>query len=617
MPSIALVSTPWPLFNRPSIQLGSLKAYIGRHLPGVRVRSHHVYLSVADALGYDTYRTISERTWLSESLYAGLLYPERRDDMERLWRRQSVGLGLRDDFRNLSNAVEHASKRCLDSFPWDRCLLAGLSICFGQLTSSLYFAREIKQRAPEIRIVAGGSACAADMGLALLKAFTDIDYVIRGEGEMPLLRLASSLLKRGADSPTDPVPGLIYRGLQAPSDGAVSQLDRMDDLPIPDYGDYFALLDSFPPEKTFLPKIPMEISRGCWWRKPDPSGKASGCAFCNLNLQWRGYRTKSPDRVVKEISALVDRHHVLSISFMDNLLPAKRPAALFEDIRRLGKDLRLFSEIRATTPRNVLAAMGSAGMREVQVGIEALSTSLLKKLNKGTTAMDNMEIMKHCETPGMPNLTGNLILTFPSSDDSDVTETLHNLEFALPFRPLKAISFWLGYGSAVWQMPAAYGIERIRNHAYYDHLFPSSVVGKLQLMIQGYRGGVRVQHRLWKPVRHKVDAWGNDYRRLHRAPYSDPILGYEEGGDFIVIRQRRADGDDMTHRLRDTSRSIYLFCETQQPLGRILEQFPAFGEDRVLPFLEMMVDKRLMFREGDRFLSLAVPLRVGRPPPIH
>ena len=127
-------------------------------------------------------------------------------------------------------------------------------------------------------------------------------------------------------------------------------------------------------------------------------------------------------------------------------------------------------------------------------------------------------------------------------------------------------------------------------------------------MIQGYRGGVRVQHRLWKPVRHKVDAWGNDYQRLHRAPYSDPILGYEEGGDFIVIRQRRADGDDMTHRLRDTSRSIYLFCETQQPLGRILEQFPAFGEDRVLPFLEMMVDKRLMFREGDRFLSLAVPL---------
>ena len=65
----------------------------------------------------------------------------------------------------------------------------------------------------------------------------------------------------------------------------------------------------------------------------------------------------------------------------------------------------------------------------------------------------------------------------------------------------------------------------------------------------------------------------------------------------------------MTHRLKDTSRKIYLFCEQNRSISRILARFPSFSEEKVRPFLNMMVDKRLMFREGERFLSLAVPSR--------
>jgi len=37
-----------------------------------------------------------------------------------------------------------------------------------------------------------------------------------------------------------------------------------------------------------------------------------------------------------------------------------------------------------------------------------------------------------------------------------------------------------------------------------------------------------------------------------------------------------------------------------------LSAFPTFGEEKIEPFLKMMVEKRLMFNEGERFLSLAV-----------
>ena len=54
---------------------------------------------------------------------------------------------------------------------------------------------------------------------------------------------------------------------------------------------------------------------------------------------------------------------------------------------------------------------------------------------------------------------------------------------------------------------------------------------------------------------------------------------------------------------------IYLFCEKSRSLSEIVERFPGFGQEKTLPFLNMMVDKKLMFREGERFLSLAVPIK--------
>jgi radical SAM superfamily enzyme YgiQ (UPF0313 family) len=202
-----------------------------------------------------------------------------------------------------------------------------------------------------------------------------------------------------------------------------NQLETLNDLPAPDYGDYFKLLDTLPPEKKFFPTIPFEMSRGCWWQKKQEKAGYSGCAFCNLNLQWKGYRAKNPAKVADEIDHLTRKHKTLSISIVDNVLPQKKIHGTFTRISNLDKDLSLFCETRATTSRRSLASLKKAGVRSIQIGIEALSTRLLKKLNKGTTAIQNLEVMKHCEELGIMNYS-NLIVYFPGSDEADIAETL-------------------------------------------------------------------------------------------------------------------------------------------------------------------------------------------------
>ena len=608
---VGLFSTPWPLFNRPSIQLGTLKAYIKRQFPEIDCRACHLYLNIAAELGYHEYQAISERSWLSESVYAAILFPEQFDKIEDLFQKKSRKdkrlSGL--DFENLTQKVKALSDAFIRQTDWSVFGLAGFSVCLCQLTSSLYFIKKIKSTAPKLPLVAGGSIIGGESAVCLLNSFPSIDFIINGEGELPLAKLIEHLRKRGTLDEFPDTPGVVTRKTPPiQNSGSFFQFCDLKAIPIPDYQEYFGILASLPPAKTFFPTLPAEISRGCWWRKPDFFGTDKGCAFCNLNVQWSGYRVKTADQVVSEIDYLTSRHQVLSVAFMDNALPPQRSRRVFHRLSGLKKDFKFFSEIRAATDREILEDFANAGMAEIQVGIEALSTNLLKKLNKGTTAIENLEIMKNCEALGIKNIS-NLILRFPGSSEKDVKETLRALDFARVFRPLKLVRFWLGMESSVWKNPEKFGIKAVFNHPNYRHLFPEKIYRSARFMIQDYRGGKTFQKSLWRPVEKAVSNWQKSYDSLHGAPDSGPILSFQDGREFMIIHERKAGEPPANHRLTGVSRKIYLFCEHRRTTEEILNEHPTISEQKLLPFLRMMTEKRLMFEDGGQYLSLAVPGR--------
>ncbi len=606
---LILISTPWPLYNRPSVQLGALKAYLQIRHPDVDVHADHAFLKIAAALGYPLYQEISERTWLAEAVYAALLYPRQFDVIRKFFNRQ-VKPGSRigqTGFSSITALTKKTTDTLINDIAWQDVQLAGFSVSLCQLTSALYVIKRIKQRYPHLIIAIGGSTFSGAASPQFFDLFPEIDLVVNGEGELPFSQLVGCL-KASADLAKLPtIAGVdtaeTVQIVNPPT--RYQQMKNLRALPPPDYDDYFKLLKSLSPTKLFFPSLAVETSRGCWWQRSSADGKSSGCAFCNLNLQWRGYRTKEPGQVAGEIDYLTSTYQTLAISFVDNVLPKKGSKEIFNKLIGLKKDLRMFSEIRATTSRPELDLMARAGMQEVQIGIEALSTSLLAKLNKGTTAIQNLEIMRDCETLGLVNYA-NLILHFPGSDEQDVAETLRSLEFALPYRPLKAVGFWLGLGSPVWHNPGAYGIKAVFNHPNWGCLFPKKITTSLKFMIQAYRGDLGYQRRIWRPVEKALKEWQQSYADQNRQPHRSASLSLRDGREFLIIRQRKLNTDTITHRLVGTSRRIYLYCQHHRSIIDIRHRFPTFAEDKIFAFLKMMVAKKLMFNEGDRFLSLAI-----------
>ena len=492
------------------------------------------------------------------------------------------------DFDRLRADIVHACNTWLSALDAGTISLCGFSICFSQLLPSLYLAAKLKEAAP-VATVFGGTSCSSEAGLALISHFEQVDYLIDGEGEGALLELCNFLGKKRSA-----LPGRVLSRNDRRSVSETESVGRLDDLPIPSFRAYLSEVKNLFPDMPFMPVLPVEFSRGCSWNR---------CTFCNLNLQWKGYRHKKAERMSVEVMQLVKETESLRFSFTDNVLPDRETGTFFKAMSESGKDLSFFAEIRAKTPVEQLRLFRGGGLHTVQVGIESLSGSLLARMGKGTTVMDNLAIMKNCSANGII-LMGNIITQFPGSTSEEVKETLENLDCAWPFAPLEAVPFFLGYGSPVFQNPGKYGIRAITVHPKNRLLFPRQFQG--QLLACGYRGDRAVQRKRWRPVKEKIKAWQRYHRT--RSDGGKPLLYYRDGGTFLVIHQQLPDNSRLLHRLRGSSRELYLFCDQPRELEEICRSYPRLSRESIETFVRQLCRKRLMFRENERILALAVRL---------
>lgn len=586
---VALIAAPWHLHGRPSIQLGCLKAYLEKNGAGIQVANFHPYLRVAAQLGPRLYHQIAANMWLCEALFAPLLFSAKKEAAERLAKREArkESISVPAPFA-VTRILEKSCSAWCEAIDWSSFDLIGFSVCFHQLLASLFLTRKIKARHPASRIVFGGSSILPGMEEPL-RDLAGVDFCISGEGEGPLLTLCRELLAADGTNGETPNHGQL-RTLPA----STGQLADLDSLPVPDYRDYFAETAAVFGQASLAVSLPVEFSRGCWWNK---------CAFCNLNLQWQGYRRKSARRMHEEILTLGRRHQVLDFCFTDNCLPLRESRDFFARMTKERRDMEFFAECRQEQAAS-FEAFQAGGLKEVQVGVEALSTALLARMGKGGKAMDNVYAMKMAVQCGIL-LQGNLILQFPTSTERERDETLQNLDYVFPYTPLQSASFFLGHSSPVYCGPRNYGIRAITVHPKFAAILPDRL-RRLPLLVSGYRGDLLYQRRLWQPVRQKMKIWRQYHRQRGCPAEKRPLLEYRDSGDFLLIRQEDPAGRTLYHRLTRTSRLLYLYCAAPVSLEKICRRFPALHEGEITAFLDELQRKRLVFKEDHRYLALAV-----------
>lgn len=231
----------------------------------------------------------------------------------------------------------------------------------------------------------------SSMAEEALMSYPEIDYVVRGEGEVTLVELIRALREgRGAG----PVGGVSFRsGERAVHNPPRPLIENLDDLPMPAYhlvernvGRYHFKMMAGKTRYMIL-----EGSRGCSHR----------CSFCTQWRHWGGrWRAKSPARVAEEMANLRDNYGAGFIWLTDdNFELGRRGREVAEELRLKGFDESdaWFFQSRmddiAAHP-DVVSKLRSVGNNWQLVGVENGAQQRLQEFRKDARVEDAAQAVR-------------------------------------------------------------------------------------------------------------------------------------------------------------------------------------------------------------------------------
>ncbi len=483
--------------------------------------------------------------------------------------------------------------------------LVGMTTSFGQNVASLALAQELKRRRPDLRIVFGGSNCDGPMGAALHRNFPQVDFVIRGEGELALTELMSAL---AGDAPFTSVTGLCWRDEAGASraNPYVATAVAGASIPSPNLRPFFAQVRDSPVRPWITrPAIRLETSRGCWW------GEKRQCTFCGLNPGNIAFRAKPQDRAFAEISSAVSEFGVLDLMLTDNILDPAMFNGLLPRLADTGWDLRIFYEVKSNVREEQVRALAAAGVTTVQPGLENFSSRVLDLMDKGATGAGQVAALRRFREYGVFPVW-NYLYGFPGEDwDRDYAGVVAQLPALVHLPPPDAVvRITLERFSPLYERPEL-GIDDPRlARPWYEIVYdlPVSELADLAYMFQYRPRGLSedIASRLKAAMR----AW--------REGYEHSALSYRAFDDAVVITDRRAGWEPREHVLTGLPAVTYLTLARHLPVPGLLAALAAGGYDadgqQVACWLRDWQRDGLVFAENDTWVALATRAVPGQQP---
>lgn len=296
--------------------------------------------------------------------------------------------------------------------------IIGISCMSSDYSDTMALAQEIKKISTKIIVIAGGihPTLFPDDFIGKEKP---VDYVVMGEGELSCTQLVKAFM---GGSSIEHIPGIAFlnKNGQVEKKKGVGIKD-LNSLPLPAYElidmDLYTQVNEWIIRGVPISGFYLFSSRSCPF----------DCSFCaNKYLFGRGQRYRNPEKVVDEISLLVNEYQIDGLYFYDDTFTTnkKHVFKICSEIKERNLHFIWGCETRANLlNEELLKEMKSAGCVQIDFGVETASDQLLKKINKGVSVGDVRKTYSLCDKLGIRKLS-NYLFNLPGETEADVKQTI-------------------------------------------------------------------------------------------------------------------------------------------------------------------------------------------------
>jgi anaerobic magnesium-protoporphyrin IX monomethyl ester cyclase len=238
------------------------------------------------------------------------------------------------------------------------------------------------------------------------EALEHADFVIRGEGEIPLMRFIDAW-ENGHDYIS--VPGLSYKKNGDIINNPMRSFENdLDQFPVSD----FSLIK----DGRQLQILPVQTSRGCPY----------DCSFCSVTGMFgKKYRYRSTRHILEELRTYRDSGKM--VFFYDDHFAASRKRAKELLLAMLDEGLKFkwSTQVRADIVNDLelLDLMKRSGCHTLFIGFESFNPESLKEMKKKQTADDIFRAVRIIHSYGI-NIHGMFVHGFDNDTNESVKMTV-------------------------------------------------------------------------------------------------------------------------------------------------------------------------------------------------
>ena len=605
---IALINMPFADAPRPSLSMTQLKSIVTEQHP-VEVDLHYFNQEFSKSFGPQLFQFISGQytAGLGDWLFRHIAFPDAEDNTEKYMRRHFPqndpgSMKLKEALLNIRDGASAKLDELIEEYKIAEMDVVGFSSMFSQNCACFALSAKLKKLNPNITIVMGGANCESPMGEEIVKNVPQVDFVFSGPALLSFPELIGNLLNNRREG-CHQIKGVFSKqNVYLLSGDAVAGVEKSVDDYIPlDYSGFIETYDKNFPENKQDKLLLFETSRGCWW------GERSHCTFCGLNGQSMGYRSMSADVAVKQFEAMFEyADDCTHFSSVDNIIPQKFTKEVFPNIYP-PSHINIFYEVKASLKEKEMKLLSEKRVKRLQPGIEALNTSTLQLMKKGTSSFGNITFLKYCTLYDIfPEW--NLLIGFPGEKEEVFKKYIFDLPLLAHLPPpggcfpvrfdrfspyfMQAKEYELDlHPYEFYEYVYPFSKESLRNLAYYfqDRNYSADYTNAMISWIGKIKQVIFEWNTRWngQDPRSHPDLYFLESNRIYDSRFAEPV-------EYEISQTSRQVLDTLIK-----PKTISALEKSMQELG--VEDFNAQRE------LSILQEKRIIFQEEERFFNLVLP----------